>query len=321
MISSPQEIPPEAVASHYDELDRFYREIWGDHVHHGLWLRGDESREQAVHQLVHLVAREARIAPGTRVCDIGCGYGATARMLAAEFAATVTAITISPAQHAFAKAHNVNLAKSPIANPEKTPQARHPERSAGEKAGATQSRDPVEVSSDPAAIPTYLLGDWLTNDLPPASFDAAIAIESSEHMPDLTAFFAQAHRILRPGGRLIVCAWLSADSPSPRARRHLLEPICREGRMPQMGTVADYQRLAQSAGFTSDRFEDLTRRVAPTWPAIVRRFLTRLLTRPGYLRFLFNRHARNRVFALTIFRIMFAYRTGAMRYGIFSFTK
>ena len=280
MIASSQEIRPEAVASHYDELDCFYREIWGEHVHHGLWLRGDETREEAVRELVQLVAREARFPPGARVCDIGCGYGATARMLVAEFGGEVKAITVSPAQHAFAC-----------------------ERSAG------------------SANPEILLGDWLANDLPAASFDAAIAIESSEHMPDLAAFFAQAHRVLRPGGRLVICAWLSADAPSARARRWLLEPICREGRMPQMGTAADYERLARNAGFACERFEDLTRRVARTWPMIARRFLARLITRPAYARYLFNRHARNRVFAFTILRIMLAYRTGAMRYGIFTMCK
>jgi tocopherol O-methyltransferase len=30
----------ESVARHYDTLDRFYREIWGEHVHHGLWRGG-----------------------------------------------------------------------------------------------------------------------------------------------------------------------------------------------------------------------------------------------------------------------------------------
>jgi tocopherol O-methyltransferase len=314
MIASSQEIHPEAIASHYDELDRFYRDVWGEHVHHGLWVRGDETREQAVRHLVELVAREARIAPGTRVCDIGCGYGATARMLAAESGAHVTAITISPAQHAFAREHSAGAAK--------TPSASHPERSEGGKVGVTQSKDPVEATNDTAENnPAYLLGDWLANDLPAESFDAAIAIESSEHMPDLAGFFAQAHRVLRPGARLVICAWLSADNPSPRGQRWLLEPICREGRMPQMGTVADYEQLARAAGFTSERFEDLTPQVAPTWPAIVRRFLARLATRPSYLRFLLDRHARNRVFALTIFRIMLAYRTGAMRYGVFTFLK
>ncbi len=68
-------------------------------MHHGLWLRGDETRDAAVEQLVELVARQAQIAPGVRVCDIGCGYGATARLLAAR-GANVTAMTISPAQFA-----------------------------------------------------------------------------------------------------------------------------------------------------------------------------------------------------------------------------
>ena len=32
-----------AVADHYDELDPFYREIWGEHVHHGYWATGRET--------------------------------------------------------------------------------------------------------------------------------------------------------------------------------------------------------------------------------------------------------------------------------------
>ena len=45
------------------------------------------------------------------------------------------------------------------------------------------------------------------------------------------------------------------------------------------------------------------------------------MSNPAYLKFLFNRHAHNRIFALTIFRIWIAYRVGAMRYGVFTFVK
>lgn len=281
MIVAAAPIPPSAVAAHYDDLDYFYRDVWGEHVHHGLWLRGDEPREIAVAQLVARVADAAGLYPGARVCDIGCGYGATARMLAARWGASVIGITISPAQHAFART------EAPV--------------------GATE--------------PEYRLGDWLENDFPPASFDAAIAIESSEHMPDLAAFFAQAHRTLRPGGRLVICAWLSHDAPGRLARRWLLEPICREGRMPQMGTASDYDRLARAAGLIAEHFDDVTLEVARTWPMIVAQIVRKLATNPSYLRFLFNRHARNRIFALTILRIWLAYRTKAMRYGIFTFRR
>ena len=280
MIAAREKIDATAVAAHYDELDSFYREIWGEHVHHGLWRTGSETRDEAARALVQFAANAANIQAGMRVCDIGCGYGAAARMLVEECGAEVTALTISPAQYAFA---------------------------------CSSSKD--------AANPRFVLRDWLANDLPAEFFDAAIAIESSEHMPDMSGFFTQARRVLRVKARLIICAWLAGDAPSAWQKSWLLEPICREGRMPQLGTAADYEQLAGCAGFVCERFEDRTRWAAPTWPKIVRRFLVKLLSHPAYGRFLFNQHARNRIFALTIFRIWLAYRCGAMRYGIFAFQR
>jgi tocopherol O-methyltransferase len=90
------------VAAHYDDLDEFYREFWGEHVHHGLWTSGRESPEEAVERLIEMVAREAAIGPGSRVCDVGCGYGATARYLASRFGAEVVGLTISPKQYSYA---------------------------------------------------------------------------------------------------------------------------------------------------------------------------------------------------------------------------
>ncbi len=279
MIQPRQAPAPDEVAAHYDELDFFYRDVWGEHVHHGLWRTGRESRAEAVRQLVQLVATEAELRAGERLCDIGCGYGATARMLAREPGAEVTAITVSPMQHAFAQ------------------------------------------KSTAGGNPVFVLGDWLKNRLPDDFFAAAVAIESSEHMPSLPAFFREAWRVLQPGGRLVVCAWLSREAPGDLERRWLLEPICREGRMPQMGTAREYEQIAASAGFVPVRYQDLSRQVSSTWPRIAWTFLRKLVVNPRYLRFLCNAHARNRIFALTILRLSIAYRTSSMRYGVFTFTK
>jgi tocopherol O-methyltransferase len=287
VIASRKEIRGVDVAAHYDELDRFYRDIWGEHVHHGLWLRGDETQAQAVRQLAEWVAREAAIGQGSRVLDIGCGYGATAQLLAEEFGAEVTGITISGTQHAIAQA----------------------------RAAGSPATYPSHYSH-----PTYLLGDWLTNTLPAESFDAAIAIESSEHM-DKPGFFAQASRVLRPGGRLVVNSWLSREAPTAQQQRWLLEPICREGRMPHLGTESDYRRLAADVGFAVERFQDVTRQIARTWPMIVRVFLRNLLRKPAYLRFILDPRSQNAVFGLTIVRLWIAFRTGAMRYGVFTLIK
>ncbi|MET3142771.1 UNVERIFIED_ORG: tocopherol O-methyltransferase [Arthrobacter sp. UYEF10] len=161
--------------------------------------------------------------------------------------------------------------------------------------------------------------DWLANGLPDASADAAWAIESSEHMVDKPRFFAEAHRVLSPGGRFVVCAWLAESDASRWKVRHLLEPICREGRLPSMGTREEYEAMALAAGFAITGYEDVSRRVARTWPICARRLVRVLLVDRETRRLALG--GRNRIFALSIPRLILAYRTGAMRYGIFTLSK
>ncbi|MFW6198345.1 MAG: SAM-dependent methyltransferase, partial [Acidobacteriota bacterium] len=126
----------------------------------------------------------------------------------------------------------------------------------------------------------------------------------------------EAARVLAPGGRLVVCAWLAADEPRGWARRHLLEPIVREGRLAWLPTAVELTETVRAAGFGSTRIEDLTRRVRRTWTICLRRLAAALLSRRDYRRFLFDGGAGERVFAVTMVRIWLAYRLGAMRYGM-----
>jgi len=161
--------------------------------------------------------------------------------------------------------------------------------------------------------------DWLTNGLPGASVNAAWAIESSEHMVDKPRFFTEAHRVLVPGGRFVICAWLAETDAGQWKVRHLLEPICREGRLPSMGTREDYEAMATAAGFTVTGYEDVSSRVARTWMICAGRLVKTLLTDRGARRLALGPHNRGAI--LSIPRLILAYRTGAMRYGIFALVK
>ena len=74
-------------------------------------------------------------------------------------------------------------------------------------------------------------------------------------------------------GRLVVCAWLASDKPAPWQVRHLLEPICSEGRLPSMLTAHEYRDVASAAGFRCVDYRDISQSVARTWSICFRRFL------------------------------------------------
>jgi len=282
MITPRAGVPRAAVGAHYDALDRWYREIWGEHVHHGLWSDPSLSPEAAARALADRVADEAGIEAGTgaRVADAGCGYGATARRLARERGARVTGLTLSGAQAAWGRA-------------------------AAAREGVAER---VELR----------VGDWLESGLPDGAFDAVIAVESVSHMPDPARAFAEAARVLRPGGRFVCCDWLARSRRSGWRDAGLLEPICREGRLPAMRTPADYGAGLAQAGLTVEAFADESRRVSRTWPVCLRRTAARVARDPEARAFLLSRENPDRIFALTMVRILAAYGTRAMVYGIFT---
>jgi tocopherol O-methyltransferase len=91
------------IIEHYDVVSPYYRSLWGEHLHHGYWIRGDESKEKAQLQLIEHLAQLANVKPNSDILDIGCGFGASSLYLAKQYNAGVTGITISSVQVEMAK--------------------------------------------------------------------------------------------------------------------------------------------------------------------------------------------------------------------------
>ena len=275
----PRHVPTvESVGRHYDDLDVYYREIWGSTSITGCG-GPDANHPKTPAGFIRLRRMKPQVGEKV-VCDVGCGYGGTARFLANIYKAQVTGVTVSEAQF----------------------------RYASEKANGHGN-------------PRYLLQNWLTNPFEDSSFDALVSIECLAHVPDKPKYFQEIARVLKPGRRAAIYAWLADDRPKRWEERHLLEPICSEGRLPSMGSAEEYKQMIADAGLQLVRYEELSRNVRKTWWICARRLMGRLCTTPHYRQALFDRTNGNRVFAITLFRILAAYHTGAMQYGLFVMQK
>jgi cyclopropane-fatty-acyl-phospholipid synthase len=171
------------IHAHYDLGNAFY-ERWLDETmnYSSAWFeRPDQSLVEAQHAKVRRALRMAGVRPGHRVLEIGCGWGALAEKAATEFGASVTGVTLSTEQLAFAQRRMERLGV-PLASGNATP---HP------ASAATPSAD-------------LRLQDY--RDIRDEPFDAICSIEMLEAVGRAywPTYFQSVARLLKPGGRACI---------------------------------------------------------------------------------------------------------------------
>lgn len=91
------------IHAHYDLGNDFYK-LWLDPSmnYSAAWFEGGDHQDadlQAAQQAkIRRALREARVTPGARLLEVGCGWGGLAEVAAGEFQAQVTAVTLSREQ-------------------------------------------------------------------------------------------------------------------------------------------------------------------------------------------------------------------------------
>ncbi len=86
------------IAEHYNLISPYYHSLWGEHLHHGYWVTGKETKEEAQLALTKHLVDVADIKSGSKILDVGCGFGASSIYLAKNYKAETTGITISSVQ-------------------------------------------------------------------------------------------------------------------------------------------------------------------------------------------------------------------------------
>lgn len=264
------------IRKHYDTLSSFYQMLWGPHMHHGYW-EGGESPAEAQVKLVRELASRLDIAPEHRVLDIGSGLGGSACWLAKTFGCSVLGLTLGAAQVQAAQKH-----------------------AADEKVS-----DRVSFREHDANCL-----DTLTE-----SFDRIWIVECSEHIHDKQTFFNDCARLLQPGGRLGLCAWLRGDADGP-GHEQLVQQLSETLLCPTLFTMGEQISALETAGFQIGRADNIASGVLPTWE-----HCNKLVSSPMAQMFLYTRGSKLRRYVECFKLLERGYREGALAYGMIVATR
>ncbi|MBC5815335.1 MAG: class I SAM-dependent methyltransferase [Candidatus Eremiobacteraeota bacterium] len=169
----------EAIGFHYDQPVEFYRSFLGEQLVYSCayFDGGVDSLEQAQNAKIDYVLRKLRLAPGDRLLDIGCGWGALVVRAAKHFGARVVGVTLS--------------------------------RSQCEEAQARIEAEGL------AGVASVQLRDY--RELADSTFDKISSIGMVEHVgrSKLPEYFRKAYALLRPGG-LFLNHGIADQSPGRR---------------------------------------------------------------------------------------------------------
>lgn len=212
----------EAISDHYDLLSPYYKQVWGVHLHHGIWRTGKETDAEATQNLVNELDGRCGLRDGMKVLDVGCGYGGASVYHAYNRSCHVTGITVSQTQ--------VEMSQ----------------QSAKEVGVAERTRF-VKMDAEKMAFP----GE-------DGTFDMVWTTEVLNHLHDRGSFFLHSERLLKPGGTICLMDWFKQPGLSDEEEKKRIRPIEYGMLNPSLGTMPQYEKLALDNGFTVIYNEDIS---------------------------------------------------------------
>lgn len=212
-------------AQHYDDCYRDYLFAWCNTdnlaLHYGYWDSASAyDQHQALLNKNAILYQKAAIQAQDRVLDAGCGIGGSSIWMAREHGNHVTGITISAKQAAYARQH------------------------------AQRHRVSEQVN--------FEVADFCATPFPDESFDAVWALESSCHALNKADFLAEAWRVLRKGGRLVVCDGFLLQREFDDRQWQAVVACLNGWAVPNLCDRTEFSDLLSAQGFSQIICHDIT---------------------------------------------------------------
>jgi SAM-dependent methyltransferase len=153
------------------------------------------------------VAGQLEVGPDDRLLDLGSGLGGPARTLAEEVGCSVTGVDLTPEFCEVAAA--------------------------------------LSEWTGLGDLTTFRVGDATALDLPDRSFDAVMTLHVAMNIPDKAGLYAEAYRVLKPGGRFVAYDILQGEGGPVRYP----VPWAPDAGTSHLATPEIMRTLLTSAGF------------------------------------------------------------------------
>ncbi len=221
----------EDVIEYYAKNRNAYKDAWGleknMQLNLGLWFKKTKSLSQAFKNLNAEIADRSNAAEGDIVLDAGCGVGGTSIYLAQNHKCRTHGITLVPQQ----------------------------------KDEALKNASKAKVSH----LTDFQIMDYCDTTFPDEHFDIIVGIESICHAPSKREFLAEAYRLLKPGGRLVLAENLQAKEKLTSREYDQLYTYGFNGcKITSLDTEEEYLRNLKEIGFTEFECEDMTSYIVPS---------------------------------------------------------
>ena len=242
------------VIRYYETHQWYYSHFWSPvSLHYGLWYPGTKSLAEAIDNTDTLLIEKLAIGPEDEVLDAGCGVGGTSIRIAETARCRVTGITLSPRQLRIALA--------------------------------------LASRSTAASRVRFAVMDYCHTTFDAGAFSAVVAVESMCHAEHKATFVGEAHRLIRPGGRIAIIDYFLTARTRTVDENRLLSAWMKGWAIPNVLSIGDFGRMLEEAGYHNVRFVDLRELI---WPSVDRVYRLGLLSWPlGLLRHALGRGAKS----------------------------
>ena len=239
------------IEQYYDLSQTHYKRVWNlqrsRSLHYGYWDNSTKNFHEALQNINKILATKAGIKKENNVLDAGCGIGGSSLWLAKNIGCNVTGISLSAKQV------------------------------------ATANKLSAEENLQMLAI--FEQQDFTATNYPSESFDVVWAIESVCHAADKSKFIAEAYRLLKKGGRLIMADFFKQQNLSGKDAA-LITQWANGWAIDDFATIEKFTEQLTQAGFTNTTIEDATDKIIPSAKRLYRAYFPGVVG--GFLYKLFN---------------------------------